>query len=142
MPLSGNLRAIVATIDACAMFGCMDAVLKALASIYPPLQLTVVCFAREPQQMHPMSRADLVQIVPGAVQVTASGCSVAWRWAIVRVLTCIKFPGAPACHMGLRVASSRVGLARVAPACLARSAPHGVSRSEAKGRAVNGNHPL
>lgn len=42
MPLSGNLRAIVAMIAACAMFGCMDAVLKALAGTYPPLQVTAL----------------------------------------------------------------------------------------------------
>ncbi len=42
MPLHGNLRAIVAMIAACAMFGCMDAVLKALAGTYPPLQVTAL----------------------------------------------------------------------------------------------------
>ena len=42
MPPSGNLRAIVAMIAACAMFGCMDAVLKALAGTYPPLQVTAL----------------------------------------------------------------------------------------------------
>ena len=42
MPLHGNLRAIAAMIAACAMFGCMDAVLKALAGTYPPLQVTAL----------------------------------------------------------------------------------------------------
>jgi drug/metabolite transporter (DMT)-like permease len=42
MPQHGNLRAIVAMIAACAMFGCMDAVLKALAGTYPPLQVTAL----------------------------------------------------------------------------------------------------
>jgi drug/metabolite transporter (DMT)-like permease len=42
LPLHGNLRAIVAMIGACAMFGCMDAVLKALAGTYPPLQVTAL----------------------------------------------------------------------------------------------------
>jgi drug/metabolite transporter (DMT)-like permease len=42
MPLHGNLRAIVAMIGACAMFGCMDAVLKALAGTYPPFQVTAL----------------------------------------------------------------------------------------------------
>jgi hypothetical protein len=42
MPLHGNLRAIVAMIADCAMFGCMDAVLKALSGTYPPLQVTAL----------------------------------------------------------------------------------------------------
>ena len=42
MPLSGNLRSIVAMLAAVAMFSCMDAFLKALAGTYPPLQLTAL----------------------------------------------------------------------------------------------------
>ena len=42
MPLSGNLRAIVAMIAACAMFACMDALLKVLAGSYPPFQVTAL----------------------------------------------------------------------------------------------------
>ncbi len=42
MPLSGNLRAIAAMVAACAMFACMDALLKALAGTYPPLQVTAL----------------------------------------------------------------------------------------------------
>ena len=42
MPLSGNLRAITAMVAACAMFACMDALLKALAGTYPPLQVTAL----------------------------------------------------------------------------------------------------
>jgi len=42
MPLSGNLRAITAMIAACAMFACMDALMKALVGTYPPLQVTAL----------------------------------------------------------------------------------------------------
>ena len=42
MPLSGNLRAIVAMIAACAMFAGMDALLKVLAGSYPPFQVTAL----------------------------------------------------------------------------------------------------
>jgi len=42
MPASGNLRAILAMIAACAMFGCMDALLKLLAGHYPPFQVTAL----------------------------------------------------------------------------------------------------
>lgn len=42
MPLSGNLRSILAMLAAMAMFSCMDALLKALAGTYPPLQVTAL----------------------------------------------------------------------------------------------------
>ena len=42
MPLTGNLRAIVAMLAACAMFSCMDALLKVLAGSYPPFQVTAL----------------------------------------------------------------------------------------------------
>ena len=42
MPLSGNLRAITAMVAACAMFACMDALMKALVGTYPPLQVTAL----------------------------------------------------------------------------------------------------
>ena len=42
MPTSGNLRAITAMVAACAMFACMDALLKTLAGSYPPLQVTAL----------------------------------------------------------------------------------------------------
>ena len=42
MPLSGNPRAITAMVAACAMFGCMDALLKTLAATYAPLQVTAL----------------------------------------------------------------------------------------------------
>ncbi len=42
MPLTGNLRGIVAMLAAMAMFACMDALLKALAGTYPPLQVTAL----------------------------------------------------------------------------------------------------
>ena len=42
MPLSGNLRSIVAMLAAVAMFACMDAFLKTLAGTYPPLQVTAL----------------------------------------------------------------------------------------------------
>lgn len=42
MPHSGNLRAIVAMLAACAMFSCMDALLKALSATYPPFQVTAL----------------------------------------------------------------------------------------------------
>jgi drug/metabolite transporter (DMT)-like permease len=42
MPASGNLRAIVAMIAACAMFAWMDAMLKLLAASYPPFQVTAL----------------------------------------------------------------------------------------------------
>ncbi len=42
IPPHGNLRAIVAMVAACAMFACMDAVLKALSGSYPPLQVTAL----------------------------------------------------------------------------------------------------
>jgi len=42
MTQSGNLRSIVAMLAACAMFACMDASMKALASHYPPLQVTAL----------------------------------------------------------------------------------------------------
>ena len=42
MPKSGNLRAILAMMAACAMFACMDALLKALSGTYPPLQVTAL----------------------------------------------------------------------------------------------------
>ncbi|MBB3181554.1 DMT family transporter [Variovorax sp. Sphag1AA] len=38
----GNLRSISAMLAACAMFACMDASVKALASHYPPLQVTAL----------------------------------------------------------------------------------------------------
>lgn len=42
MPLTGNLRSILAMLAAMAMFSCMDALLKALAGTYPPLQVTAL----------------------------------------------------------------------------------------------------
>ena len=42
MPLSGNLRAITAMLAASFAFSCMDALLKALAGTYPPLQVTAL----------------------------------------------------------------------------------------------------
>lgn len=42
MPLTGNLRSIVAMLAAVAMFSCMDAFLKALSGTYPPLQVTAL----------------------------------------------------------------------------------------------------
>lgn len=42
MPLSGNLRSIIAMLAAVAMFSCMDAFLKTLAGTYPPLQVTAL----------------------------------------------------------------------------------------------------
>ena len=42
MPLSGNLRAITAMVAACAMFGCMDALLKTLVATYPPFQVAAL----------------------------------------------------------------------------------------------------
>jgi drug/metabolite transporter (DMT)-like permease len=42
MPSSGNLRAILAMTAACAMFACMDALLKVLAASYPPVQVTAL----------------------------------------------------------------------------------------------------
>lgn len=42
MPLSGNLRSITAMVAACAALACMDALLKVLAGIYPPLQVTAL----------------------------------------------------------------------------------------------------
>jgi drug/metabolite transporter (DMT)-like permease len=42
MPSSGNLRAITAMVLACAMFSCMDALMKALVGTYPPLQVTAL----------------------------------------------------------------------------------------------------
>ena len=42
MPASGNLRAIVAMIAACAMFAWMDALLKLLAGSYPPFQVAAL----------------------------------------------------------------------------------------------------
>src|SRR5574337_182093 len=41
-PPTGNLRAIIAMVAACAMFGGMDALLKVLAATYPPLQVTAL----------------------------------------------------------------------------------------------------
>lgn len=40
--MSTNLRGIVAMLAAMAMFSCMDALLKALAGSYPPLQVTAL----------------------------------------------------------------------------------------------------
>jgi drug/metabolite transporter (DMT)-like permease len=40
--MTSNLRAIVAMLAAMAMFSCMDALLKALAGTYPPLQVTAL----------------------------------------------------------------------------------------------------
>ena len=40
--MTGNLRSIVAMLIAMAMFSCMDALLKALAGSYPPLQVTAL----------------------------------------------------------------------------------------------------
>lgn len=42
MPPSGNLRAIVAMLAACAAFAGMDALLKVLAGTYPPFQVTAL----------------------------------------------------------------------------------------------------
>ena len=42
MPVSGNLRAIAAMMAACALFACMDAILKALSGAYPPLQVAAL----------------------------------------------------------------------------------------------------
>lgn len=42
MPISANLRSILAMLAAMAMFSCMDALLKALAGTYPPLQVTAL----------------------------------------------------------------------------------------------------
>lgn len=42
MPMSANLRGIVGMLVAMAMFSCMDALLKALAGAYPPLQVTAL----------------------------------------------------------------------------------------------------
>ncbi len=42
MPRSGTLRAIFAMVAACAMFACMDALLKTLVGAYPPLQVTAL----------------------------------------------------------------------------------------------------
>ena len=42
MPLSGNLRSIMAMLAAVAMFSCMDALLKALSGTYAPLQVTAL----------------------------------------------------------------------------------------------------
>lgn len=42
MPNTGNLRGILAMLAAMAMFSCMDALLKALAGTYPPLQVTAL----------------------------------------------------------------------------------------------------
>ncbi len=42
MQLTGNLRSILAMLAAMAMFSCMDALLKALAGTYPPLQVTAL----------------------------------------------------------------------------------------------------
>ena len=42
MPQSGNLRAIAAMMAACALFACMDAILKALSGAYPPLQVAAL----------------------------------------------------------------------------------------------------
>ena len=42
MPLSGNLRSIVAMLAAVAMFSCMDAFLKVLSATYLPLQVTAL----------------------------------------------------------------------------------------------------
>lgn len=42
MPLTGNLRGVVAMLAAMSMFSCMDALLKALAGTYPPLQVTAL----------------------------------------------------------------------------------------------------
>jgi len=42
MPASGNLRAILAMIAACAMFAWMDALLKLLAQSYPPFQVAAL----------------------------------------------------------------------------------------------------
>ena len=42
MPQSGNLRAIAAMLAACALFACMDAILKALSGAYPPLQVAAL----------------------------------------------------------------------------------------------------
>ena len=42
MPMTGNLRSILAMLIAMAMFSCMDALLKALAGFYPPLQVTAL----------------------------------------------------------------------------------------------------
>lgn len=42
MPPSGNLRAITAMVAACAMFACMDGLMKALVDTYPPLQVTAL----------------------------------------------------------------------------------------------------
>ena len=42
MPGSGNLRAIVAMVAACAMFACMDALMKTLVGTYSPLQVTAL----------------------------------------------------------------------------------------------------
>ena len=39
---AGTLRGIVAMLAACACFACMDALLKALASHFPPLQVTAL----------------------------------------------------------------------------------------------------
>jgi drug/metabolite transporter (DMT)-like permease len=40
--MTGNLRSILAMLVAMAMFSCMDALLKALAGSYPPLQVTAL----------------------------------------------------------------------------------------------------
>ncbi len=40
--MSDNLRAIIAMVAACAMFACMDAVLKALSGSYSPFQVTAL----------------------------------------------------------------------------------------------------
>lgn len=42
MPPSGTLRGIAAMLIACAFFACMDALMKALAAHYPPLQVTAL----------------------------------------------------------------------------------------------------
>ncbi len=42
MPMSSNLRGIVAMLAAMAMFACMDALLKSLAGTYSPLQVTAL----------------------------------------------------------------------------------------------------
>lgn len=42
MPMTGNLHSILAMLIAMAMFSCMDALLKALAGSYPPLQVTAL----------------------------------------------------------------------------------------------------
>ena len=112
MPNSAHLRSIIAMLAAMAMFSCMDALLKALAGTYPPLQVTAL------RGFAVMPLVCLYTVWRGEVRAVV-GRNLRWRLHLLRGVFSVSMMGLFTCGLKTLGLAEAYTLAFVAPMVLA-----------------------